>query len=323
MGLGGTAVAAEGRKFYPEHLTRPGGEIRKKEGGAATENKSPGRTRDRYKRLIALTGYLLKRPGEQLSLTELSATLQVAKSTLSDDVMLIKEILESSGQGQVVTQVGALGGVVYHPQIDRVRVGQVLNDWANKLGSPDRMTADGFLYMTDLLFEPSMVEPLGELLASPFRGQKVDAVATVETKGIPLALACAQALGVEVVLIRRDSRISEGSAVSINYLSGSSRRIQSMSLSRRALQPGSAVLFVDDFMKAGGTARAASDLLGEFGARVIGIGVLVSTADPEIKLVDKFWSLLEWDEKMPARVEVSAWAHAFCHSGEGGIHGIF
>ncbi|OLZ11986.1 pur operon repressor [Sulfobacillus thermosulfidooxidans] len=272
--------------------------------------------RERYKRLIVLTSYLLDHPRIQLSLTELSGILQVAKSTLSEDLMFVKGILESSGRGRVMTQVGVQGGVIYLPNLDRARARNSLQQWAERLMEPERLTADGFLYMTDLLFDPAMVDPLGELLAAPFNKLHVDSVATVETKGIPLAMACARALGTEVVLIRRDSRLSEGSALSINYLSGSSRRIQSMSLSRRALKPGSSVLFVDDFMKAGGTARAASDLLGEFGATVVGVGVLVATREPANKLVDKFWSLLEWQENAPSRVVPSEWANALCEMRE-------
>ncbi|POB10032.1 MAG: pur operon repressor [Sulfobacillus thermosulfidooxidans] len=270
----------------------------------------------RYKRLLALTSYLFTHPHTQWSLTELSAALHVAKSTLSEDLLFIKGILEETGQGTVVTHVGAQGGVMFVPALDRVRASETLAAWTARLTEPDRLTADGFLYMTDLLFEPRMIEPMGELLAFPFRQQKVDVVATVETKGIPLAMACAKALGTDVVLIRRDSRLSEGSAVSINYLSGSSRRIQSMSLARRALGRESRVLFVDDFMKAGGTARAAADLLGEFGAQVVGAGVLVATREPTHKLIGKFWSLLEWDETL-STVVPSVWAKDLCAERKG------
>ncbi len=287
-----------------------------REGGNTTDIKSPSRMRDRYKRLIGLTGYLLDHPRLQLSLTELSGLLNVAKSTLSEDLMFVKDVLESTGRGRVMTQVGVQGGVVYLPNLDRIRARSSLKTWVERLMEPDRLTADGFLYMTDLLFDPKLVEPLGELLASSFTECRVDSVVTVETKGIPLAMACARALGTEVVLIRRDSRLSEGSALSINYLSGSSRRIQSMSLSRRALKSGSSVLFVDDFMKAGGTARAAADLLGEFGATVIGVGVLVATREPAHKLIDNFWSLLEWHDNAPSQVVPSEWVNALCRIGE-------
>ncbi len=278
--------------------------------------KSSGRMRERYKRLIILSAHLLGHPREQMSLTELSSLLDVAKSTLSEDLMLVKGVLENAGYGSVLTQVGVQGGVIYFPHLDLVRARHSLKLWVARLIEPERLTSDGFLYMTDLLFDPALVDPLGELLAFPFADLHVDTVATVETKGIPLAMACARALGTEVVLIRRDSRLSEGSAVSINYLSGSSRRIQSMSLSRRALKPGSSVLFVDDFMKAGGTARAAADLLREFGATVVGVGVLVATKDPANKLIDRFWSLLEWHEESLSRVVPSEWANALCRVGK-------
>ena len=54
----------------------------------------------------------------------------------------------------------------------------------------------------------------------------------METKGIPAALMAAQALGVPLVIARRSSKVYEGSAVNINYVSGSSAHIETMSLSR-------------------------------------------------------------------------------------------
>ena len=61
---------------------------------------------------------------------------------------------------------------------------------------------------------------------------------TVATKGIPLAYAVANYLNVPVVIVRRDSKVTEGSTVSINYVSGSSKRIQTMVFSKRSLAEG-------------------------------------------------------------------------------------
>ncbi len=121
----------------------------------------------------------------------------------------------------------------------------------------------------------------------------------METKGIPVALSTARALGVPAVIIRRESRVTEGGpAVSINYLSGSTRRIQTMSLPRRALSSGARVVLVDDFMRAGGTARGGMmDLMAEFGATVLATGgVLVALKEPQTKLVPDFFSLLVLEE---------------------------
>lgn len=45
---------------------------------------------------------------------------------------------------------------------------------------------------------------------------------TVATKGVPLANAVANVLNVPFVIVRRDLKITEGSTVSVNYVSGSS-----------------------------------------------------------------------------------------------------
>jgi len=125
-----------------------------------------------------------------------------------------------------------------------------------------------------------------------FATQAPDHVMTVETKGIPLAFMTAKALNLPLVIARQGSKVTEGSAVSINYVTGSAKRIQTMSLSRRALPAGARVLIIDDFMKAGGTARGMIDLATEVGALVVGVGVLIATAQPEQKLVDEYTPLL-------------------------------
>ena len=115
----------------------------------------------------------------------------------------------------------------------------------------------------------------------------------METKGIPFALMTARALNVPLVIARRDSKAYEGSAVKINYISGGdSGRIETMALSRRAVKPGQRALIVDDFMRAGGTARGMVDMMREFSVTVVGVCVLAATSEPTKKRIDGVKSLL-------------------------------
>jgi purine operon repressor len=258
-----------------------------------------GRTtvmRDRVERLVALARLVTAHPGAHISLASLAEALNVAKSTLSEDLAVVRDALLAQGLGEVATQVGAAGGIRFRPDLDHHWARQALETLIEQLGQPDRITGGGFLYMTDVLFDPALMEPMGVLLAERLEAGRPQFVATVETKGIPLALAVARVLMVPVILIRRDNRLSEGSSLSINYLSGSSHRIQSMSLARRSPVRGARVVYVDDFLKAGGTARAAQDLLGEFQAEMTGVGVLVATRQPPDKLVTNIAACLEWAE---------------------------
>ncbi len=251
--------------------------------------------RERERRLIALTRLVTARPGADEALSFLAARLKVAKSTLSEDLAEVKDALHEAELGVVETQVGPGGGIRFHPTLDEKTARAAVRGWCEALSDVRRLTGDGFLYMTDLLFDPHAVDPLGAVLAERLEGREAKFVVTVETKGIPLALAVARELSLPVVLLRRDTRLSEGPSLSINYLSGSSHRIQSMSIAQRSPVRGAPVVFVDDFMKAGGTARAAADLLSELGARVVGVGVLVATRKPDPKLIDGILSALTWD----------------------------
>lgn len=150
--------------------------------------------------------------------------------------------------------------------------------------------------MADVLAMPDVVERMGTIIASQFYRAEPDFVLTMETKGIPIAMMTARALGVPTVIVRRDSQGYEGPAVNINYLSGSGSRVETMSLSRRAVKEGQRALIVDDFMRAGGTARGMVDMMREFSVTVVGVCVLISTQEPAKKRLDGVKSLLVIEE---------------------------
>ena len=123
--------------------------------------------------------------------------------------------------------------------------------------------------------------------------QKIDAVMTVATKGVPLANAVANVLNVPFVIVRRDLKITEGSTVSVNYVSGSSDRIEKMFLSKRSLKAGSRVLIVDDFLKGGGTINGMISLLAEFDSELAGVAVFADNAQEDREQQFDYKSLLK------------------------------
>ena len=246
----------------------------------------------RMERLIILTKRLTEHPSRLFSLTEFADEFECAKSTLSEDMTLIRETLETSGLGTLETMTGASGGIRYLPHCPEPSVQAGLQQLAELFGHADRIIPGGFLYMSDVLFSPELMVQAGEVFFQRFAALKPDFILTVETKGIPLAMMTARAFNIPLVIARQGNKVTEGSSVSINYLTGSARRIQTMSVSRRALPTGARVLVIDDFMKAGGTARGLNDLAAEVGAHVVGTGVLIATAQPEAKLVEEYTALL-------------------------------
>lgn len=247
----------------------------------------------RSERLVDMTNYLLGHPQQLVSLTFFSERYGQAKSSISEDLAIIKSTFEKRGIGTLTTLPGAAGGVKFSVKVSEDQARPVIAELCEQMASPDRLLPGGYLYMTDILGNPSIVQKAGRLLASAFSDAKIDVVMTVATKGIPLAYAVASDLNVPVVIVRRDTKVTEGSTVSINYVSGSTKRIQTMVLSKRSLEEGANVLIVDDFMKAGGTVNGMISMLQEFRATLAGIAVLVEAEDIEERLVDEYLSLVK------------------------------
>lgn len=235
----------------------------------------------RSSRLVEMTQFLLSQPHTLVPLTHFADRYGAAKSSISEDLAIIKEVFEDEGIGELLTLAGAAGGVKLIPKLSRERALAFANDLCTQLEQPDRILPGGYLYLSDLLGQPAMMNEAGKIFATAFANRQIDVVMTVETKGIPLAYATGAQLNLPVVLVRRDHQVTEGSAVSINYVSGSQKSLHTMSLSRRALREKSRVLIVDDFMKAGGTIQGMVDLLTEFDAEVAGVGVLVESGEVE------------------------------------------
>lgn len=247
----------------------------------------------RSERLVDMTHYLLERPHQLIPLTYFSELYQSAKSSISEDLGIVKETFEEKGIGLLMTVPGASGGVKYIPKLRDGEVRLVMDELIAELSQSDRLLPGGYLYMTDVLGNPQMMNRVGKVFASAFAGEKIDAIMTVATKGIPIAHAIARHLNVPVVIVRRDSKVTEGSTVSINYVSGSTRRIQTMVLSKRSMKSGQRVLITDDFMKVGGTMNGMKNLLEEFDCTLAGVAVLVEAEHRDERLVDKYMSLVK------------------------------
>jgi len=247
---------------------------------------------DRKTRLAVVTAMLLKEPGHTFSLKVFCEMFGVAKSTMSEDISMLKNMLKSYGQGEIEVALGAGGGVRFVPFMTPEQKTALLYELSALLSEPSRILPSGYIYMVDVLSNPKYLGPMSDILAGMFVRTNPDFVVTMETRGVGLALLVARALGKPLIVARRDLKIAEGSVVTINYLAGSSRRMMTMSLSKRAVNAGQKALLIDDFIAGGGTMHALCEMMKEFAVTVVGVGAAIATRSPEKKLIDNFKALL-------------------------------
>jgi len=247
----------------------------------------------RTERIGAIVKILSDNPNRTYTLGYFTDKFNAAKSTISEDLLVVKNVFEKLQLGKVITISGAAGGVKYIPKTSVEENNQVLMELCNKIDDQSRILSGGFLYLVDLIYDPTIAAKVGKIFASNIDYEEANYVVTMETKGIPMASMTAKAMNLPLVIIRKDTKVSEGPTLSTTYVSGNSSQVESMSLPRRALKPNSKVIIIDDFMRGGGTIRGMIDLMNEFGAEVIGTGVFISKATPKNKLVDDYISLIQ------------------------------
>ena len=180
----------------------------------------------RTERIGAIVKILSDNPNKIYTLSYFTETFNAAKSTISEDLLVVKNVFEKLQLGKVITISGAAGGVKYIPKTSIQENQNFLMDLCEKISSPDRVLSGGFLYLIDLIYDPTVVSKIGKIFASNIDYSEADYVVTMETKGIPMALMTAKAMNLPLVIIRKDIKVSEGSTLSMTYVTGDNSKVE-------------------------------------------------------------------------------------------------
>ena len=133
-----------------------------------------------------------------------------------------------------------------------------------------------FKDITPLLADPAGLAMAVEVMANPFRHDRVDLVVGAESRGFIFGTAVAYALGVGFIPIRKSGKLP-GETIGRDFvLEYGEDRIE---IHKGAIEPGHRVLLVDDLIATGGTAEAALELLKEIEAVVVEAAFVVALPD--------------------------------------------
>ncbi|MDD4835537.1 MAG: pur operon repressor [Synergistales bacterium] len=242
-------------------------------------------------RLIRIASRLLTCPSGQLSLTSLAEDFEVSKTVISDDISVIDRSIELEGLGRIKVDRGRSGGASFVPHMSEEYRRSFLSEISQTLSQQDRLLPSGLIYYSDILFNPTYAWKLGLALASDFYDKYPDVVVTSEVKGIPLGMATAQILGVPLAVCRFRNRASDGPAVCVHFATQTGD-VRAMYMGTKQIAQGSRILIIDDFMRGGSTASGMCQVVNEFKADMVGIGVFIASKEPVKKAVDRYSSLL-------------------------------
>lgn len=124
--------------------------------------------------------------------------------------------------------------------------------------------------------DPDLMQSVGIDFAEHFKDQGITRVLTIESSGIAPAVYTAQALGVPMVILKKQtSKILNGKVYQTNITSFTKGTSYELTLSMDYISSDDRVLIIDDFLANGEAAMGAVRLCRMAGADIAGIGILI------------------------------------------------
>jgi adenine phosphoribosyltransferase len=129
-----------------------------------------------------------------------------------------------------------------------------------------------FKDITPLLADPPAFAHAIQLLASHYKGQRLEAVAAAEARGFLVAAPLAIALNLPLIPLRKPGKLPYQTHCFQYELEYGQAELH---MHIDAISAGANVLVVDDLLATGGTLRAGCQLIEKAGGCVAGCAVLV------------------------------------------------
>jgi len=128
-----------------------------------------------------------------------------------------------------------------------------------------------FKDISTIMLNPELSKEVVSHLASVYKGQKIDAVAGIESRGFLFGYPLAMALGIPFILIRKKGKLPYKKKSFAYQLEYGSAEIE---MHDDAVEKGQQVLIHDDLLATGGSAAAAAELIQQCGGRIAGFNFL-------------------------------------------------
>jgi adenine phosphoribosyltransferase len=129
-----------------------------------------------------------------------------------------------------------------------------------------------FYDITTLLKDSQGLRQTIDALAEHYKGEQIDTVIGVESRGFIFAAPLAYHLNAGFVPVRKPKKLP-AEIVSVSYELEYGK--DTLEMHKDAVGEGHRVLIVDDLLATGGTAKAVVDLVQGLGGKVVGLSFVV------------------------------------------------
>ncbi|HGD4365485.1 xanthine phosphoribosyltransferase [Streptococcus agalactiae] len=121
-----------------------------------------------------------------------------------------------------------------------------------------------------------LMQEIGKVFADKYKEAGITKVVTIEASGIAPAVYAAQALGIPMIFAKKAKNITMTEGILTAEVYSFTKQVTSqVSIVSRFLSNDDTVLIIDDFLANGQAAKGLLEIIGQAGAKVAGIGIVI------------------------------------------------
>ncbi|MFW6111062.1 MAG: phosphoribosyltransferase family protein [Thermoproteota archaeon] len=146
---------------------------------------------------------------------------------------------------------------------------------------------EGYFDNTKIIGDFNLLKQAANRALADFAGKRVTKVLTAAVDGVPLGTMVANALGVDLVIAKRNKEVGVKGFLEETYAVSDSGVTMTLYIPKGAIKRRDSILIVDDMIKTGETQAALCNLVRKVKAQISGVFSLISVGDKwkkELKL---------------------------------------
>jgi adenine phosphoribosyltransferase len=148
-----------------------------------------------------------------------------------------------------------------------------------ELRSRIKFDEDGYFDNTEIVGDFNILQQAANHALANFAGKRVTKILTAAVDGIPLATMVSNALGVNLVVAKRNKEVGVKAFLEETYVLKGSGVTMTMYIPKEAIKKRDSVLVIDDMIKTGETQAALVNLVRKARAEMSGVFSLIAVGD--------------------------------------------
>jgi adenine/guanine phosphoribosyltransferase-like PRPP-binding protein len=209
-------------------------------------------------------------------------TIELLRTAKYKRNITYRELASKTGLPVTVLSRYAKGHVL--PNTTRAKqLWRVLNKLVGletELRSRIKFDDTGYFDNTEIIGDFNILQQAANYALANFAGKRVTKVITAAVDGVPLATMVANALGVNLVVAKRNKEVGVKAFLDETYILGKDSGVTvTLYLPKDAVKKRDSVLVVDDMIKSGDTQEALANLVRKAKAEISGVFSLIAVGD--------------------------------------------